>query len=56
MPPISEELVVMLDRLERRLCSMLASGASYDEIWDDVVGEAKRIEGPAVRDADIELV
>lgn len=56
MPSNSEELVVLLDSLERRLCSLLASGASYDEIWHDVVGEAKRIEGLAVSDADIEVV
>ena len=45
----------MLDFLERRLCSMPASGASVNEIWDEVTGEAKRLEGLAAHEADIEL-
>lgn len=56
MPPTSEELVVMLDSLEQRLCSMLASGASVNEIWDAVLGEVKCLKSLAALEADIELI
>lgn len=46
----------MLDCLERRLCALLASGASVNEIWGEVTGEAKHLEGLAAHEADIELI